>query len=88
MNTLGQDQATARVELGEDVVEQEQGRESAALGDQLCLREEQSQDRQALFTLRAEAAQVARTARQDNVVEMGADPGRAAVEIANEVWAK
>ena len=69
--------AAARVELREHVVEQEQ----RADGQQLRLGEEQREHREALLALRAELAQVAVAARDEDVVEMRAETGRAAFEV-------
>ena len=59
-----EDPAAVRVELREDVVEQEQRREAAALGDQLRLGEEEREHREPLLALRAEAPQLPRRRRR------------------------
>ena len=60
----GREDAAARgVELGEHVVEEEQRREAAAVGDQLRLGEQEREHREPLLALRAEAAQVAAAPR-------------------------
>ena len=60
----GEDAPPLRVELGEHVVEQEERREAAAVGDQLRLGEEEREHREPLLALRAEAAQLAARRRR------------------------
>src|SRR5262249_59607162 len=84
LHPLREHTPAVRVELGENVVEQEERRESATLGDQLSLGEQQGQHSQPLLALRAETAQVAAGARQDDVVEVRPEPRRSALEIAVE----
>ena len=74
---LRQHLPAAQVELGEDVVEEQQGR----LGQELCLGEQQREDGEALFPLRAELAEVTVAAGNEHVVEMRAEPGGAAVDV-------
>ena len=73
-----------RVELGEDVVEQQKRRHGAALGEESGLGEEQRQERQALLALRAEAAQVARAGEQAHVVQVRARTRRSALDVPLE----
>ena len=72
------------VELGEHVVEEQERREAAAVGDQLRLGEQECEHREPLLALGAEAAQLAAGGGEDDVVEMRADAGDAAVEVAVE----
>ena len=72
------------VELGEHVVEQEQRRDAAALGDQLRLGEQEREHGEPLLALRAEAPQLARAGGDDDVVEVRAEAGDAALEVAVE----
>ena len=58
-DSLTQDPAAALVELGERVVEEQQRRHAAALGDQLRLGEEEREDGEPLLALRAERPEVA-----------------------------
>ena len=80
-DTLRQHLPPARVELGEDVVEQEQERRRR---QQLGLREEEREHGQALLALRAELAQVAVAARDENIVEVRAESGRAALDVPGQ----
>src|SRR5436853_298649 len=76
--------AARGIELREDVVEEEKRRDTAALGDQFALGEEEREDREPLLALRAEAPQVTRLGADHDVVEVRAGTGDAAVEIAVE----
>ena len=76
----GEDTPAPRIELGKHVVEQEQRRAR----QELRLRQEQRQHGEALLPLRAELPQVARAARHGHVVEMGAEPRRAALDVTVE----
>ena len=58
-SALGERCSPALVELGEDVVKKEQRRRGTAFGQERSFGEDQREDGQALFALRAEAAQVA-----------------------------
>src|SRR4051794_34858594 len=49
-----EDPAPRRIELREDVVEEEKRREAAPFGDELALREKEREDRESLLTLGAE----------------------------------
>ena len=80
----GEDAPALRVELREHVVEQEQRRDAAAVGDQLGLGEQEREHGEALLALRAEAAQLARAGRDHDVVEVRPEPGDAAFEVALE----
>ena len=79
-NPLRQHLAAARVELREDVVEEE---EWCGL-EQLRLREEEREDGEALLALRAELAKVAVGACDRNVVEVRADPGCSPLDVTSE----
>ncbi len=61
------------VELGENVVEEEDRRDGT-LGEQLRLAEQEREDRHALLALGAEAAQVTVAGENRDVVQMRAEP--------------
>ncbi len=69
-DTCGEDPAAVGVELGEHVVEQEERRDPGAVGDRLGLGEQQGEQSEPLFALGAEAAQIAVTGHEHDVVEM------------------
>jgi len=79
-NTVRQRAASSRVELGEHVVEQQQRR----AGQKLCFGEQQREDGETLFPLRAILAEVARPARDQYIVEVRAGTGRATVDVTVE----
>ncbi len=81
---LRQRAAPALVELREHVVEQQERRRRAALGEQLGLREQEREHGQPLLSLRAVAAQVAPAGGDPDVVQVRPEPGRAALEILVE----
>jgi len=83
-DSLTQRAAAALVELRERVVEEQQRRHAASVSDQLCLGEEKRQDGEALLALRAERPQVAVAALDADLVEVRADAGRAALDVARE----
>ena len=76
--------ACGGVELREHVVEQQQRRDAATAGEHLGLGEQEREHREPLLALRAEAAQLAGRARDHDVVEVRAEPRRAALEVAVE----
>ena len=83
-NRSREGRAPALVELGEDVIEQEQRRRGAPFGQERRLGEDQREDREALLSLRAEAAQVAVVRADLDVVQVRAETRRSAIEIVVE----
>jgi hypothetical protein len=79
-NALRENLPPAWIELGEDVVEQEQG----WCGQQFRFRKQEGQHRKTLLALRPELAQITIAARDHNVVEVWADSRRPTLEIARE----
>src|SRR5581483_7201938 len=77
----GEDAPAGRVELGENVIEQQERRDAGALGEQLRLGQE---EREPLLALRAEGPEVAPAGEDRDVVQVRAEPGHAAVEVALE----
>ena len=76
--------AAVGVELGQRVVEQEERRDAALVGEELGLGEEQREDRQPLLALGAERPQVALARQEADLVEVRAEAGRSALEVAGE----
>ena len=74
--------AAVGIELAHDVVEQEQRRAPASLGQRLALGDEQRQQRQPLLALRPVGAQGAPVALEHEVVAVRAVAGEAPVQIA------
>ena len=82
---LAQEPPAARVELGEHVVEQQERRDPAPLGEQLRLGEQQREHGEPLLALRAEAAQVAVAGERCAMSSRcGPSPVVAALEVAVE----
>ena len=79
---LGERPAASRVELREDVVEENERRRAPLLGDHLRLGEQEREHGQALLALGAEAPQVPLSRADGDVVEVRAEAGDAALQIA------
>ena len=79
---VGQDAPPLGIELGEHVVEQQQRPRPAPFLEQLRLAEQERQHRQALLALRTERPQIALAGKDADVVQMRAEAGRAALEVA------
>ena len=79
-DALRENLPAAGIELGEDIVEQQQG----WCGQQFRFRKQEGQHRKTLLALRPELAQITIAARDHNVVEVWADSRRTALEIACE----
>jgi hypothetical protein len=71
----GKDRAALWIELGEDVVEQQQRAGFAPLRQEIGLCEQKRENRETLLTLRAEAAQVTSAGGDSNIVEMRSESG-------------
>ena len=81
---LGEHAAAVGVELGEDVVEQQQRPVPRRSASSSASAEQQREHREALLALRAEAAQVAAGRENADVVEVRPEARRAALEVAVE----
>ena len=81
---LDEHAAALRIELGQDVVEEQERRIGPPCFDQLRLGEQEREDGGALLALGAERAQVAVSGGDRHVVQMRAEAGRPTVEVAIE----
>jgi len=79
---IGQDAPPVRIELRENVVQEQQRPRASALLQKLGLAEQESENREALLALRAERAQVALAREDPDVVEVRAQARRPALEVA------
>ena len=79
---VAEDAAAVGVELRQGVVEQEERRHADLRGEQLGLGEEERQDGHPLLALRPVGPQIAVAGEDPDLVEVRAEPGGAALEVA------
>ena len=76
--------ASGRVELGQDVVEEEQRGRAPLRGQRVALGQEEREEREALLALRPVGAQLAPVAQQGEVVAVRAVAGEAPLEVRRQ----